>query len=223
MDAGSSEQTATQLLTEGDKMYSVYKHTSPSGKIYIGVTSRRPKLRWHNGSGYADNEYFTRAINKYGWNNFSHEILMTNLSKEEAESKEIELIALYHSNEREYGYNIENGGSLCGKHSEYTKMKISNALKGKKNPRFGKKYHNQMYKSRGVMGKEEWLRRSLSHKGQVPVNKKQVRQLSLSGEEIRIFNSMLDASKETGIEVSNISRCANGERKSAGGFIWELK
>ena len=26
--------------------YYVYRHTSPSGKIYIGITFRNPKVRW---------------------------------------------------------------------------------------------------------------------------------------------------------------------------------
>ena len=33
-------------------MWTVYKHTSPSNKVYIGITSREPKLRWDNGNGY---------------------------------------------------------------------------------------------------------------------------------------------------------------------------
>lgn len=27
-------------------MYSVYKHTSPSGKVYIGITKQKPVKRW---------------------------------------------------------------------------------------------------------------------------------------------------------------------------------
>ena len=70
-------------------MYTVYKHTTPSGKIYIGITSNDPKYRWKNGYGYMNNKYFFNAIKKYGWNNISHEILFTGLSEEEAYSKEI--------------------------------------------------------------------------------------------------------------------------------------
>ena len=53
--------------------------------------------------------YFTNAIKKYGWANIEHKILYTNLSKEEAEQKEIELIKEYKSNKREYGYNLTEG------------------------------------------------------------------------------------------------------------------
>ena len=37
---------------------------------------------------------------------------------------------------------------------------------------------------------------------------------------IRIYDSVADAPKATGIERSNISLVANGKRGSAGGFEW---
>jgi hypothetical protein len=27
-------------------MYTLYKHTAPNGKVYIGITSRKPESRW---------------------------------------------------------------------------------------------------------------------------------------------------------------------------------
>lgn len=105
--------------------YTVYMHTSPSGKRYIRITSQLPKERWQNGRGYSYNSYFYNAINKYSWKNIKYEILFEGLTKEEAEQKEIELIAKYKSNQREFGYNIDNGGSCVGRMSEETKQKIS--------------------------------------------------------------------------------------------------
>lgn len=111
--------------------YTVYMHTSPSGKRYVGITKQKPGIRWRNGQGYqAHHPHFYSAIKKYGWENFSHEIVAEGLSKQDAEAKEIELIATYNSNCREYGYNIENGGNSIGKHSEETRRKISHHLKG---------------------------------------------------------------------------------------------
>ena len=64
--------------------WSVYIHTTPSGKKYIGITSINPKERWNGGiSGYKG-QIFEYAIRKYGWNNIIHEIIATNLSQEEA-------------------------------------------------------------------------------------------------------------------------------------------
>lgn len=91
-------------------MYSVYMHTSPCGKRYIGITGQKPIYRWKNGKGYKSNQYFMRAIECYGWENFSHEILEVVGTLEEAKKEEIRLIALYRSNEKDYGYNISAGG-----------------------------------------------------------------------------------------------------------------
>lgn len=38
--------------------YTLYKHTAPSGKVYIGITSQNVMKRWQNGSGYSQNVYF---------------------------------------------------------------------------------------------------------------------------------------------------------------------
>lgn len=134
--------------------YSVYKHTLPkeiSGKdndmLYIGITGSEPKKRWRkNGSGYKNNQYFWRSIEKYGWKNFTHEILYTNLTKDEAEQKEIELIAYYKSDNREFGYNIEHGGNSHGKHSEESKQKMRENHRdtsGENHPLYGKHHSNE--------------------------------------------------------------------------------
>jgi group I intron endonuclease len=55
----------------------IYKHTSPSGKSYIGQTNRTWQLRAGKDpiKGYHGSTKFKNAIRKYGWENFTHEIL----------------------------------------------------------------------------------------------------------------------------------------------------
>lgn len=115
-------------------MYTVYKHTCPNGKCYIGITSKEPTKRWQNGTGYHHNEYWKSAIQKYGWENIKHEVLFDGLTKEQAEAKEIELIAECKSNQREYGYNMASGGGVNKGYalSEETKRKLSIAHTGKR-------------------------------------------------------------------------------------------
>lgn len=128
--------------------YIVYKHTSPSNKVYIGITYQNPERRWREGKAYKYNKHFTNAINKYGWDNFQHEILYTNLTKEEAEQKEIELIAYYDSTNQDKGYNLDRGGNSVGKHSEESKKKMSEHKRGKyigeKNPFYGKVHTDEV-------------------------------------------------------------------------------
>lgn len=109
--------------------YCVYKHTSPSGKVYIGITRQTPYGRWKNGIGYKSSPHFWAAIQKYGWENISHEILCCGLSKEEACQKERELIKKYNSIDREHGYNEKTGGEIGVEFNEYVKSKISAASK----------------------------------------------------------------------------------------------
>ena len=113
-----------------EKEYCIYKHTSPNGKVYIGQTCQEPEQRWKNGKGYSNNEYFTRAIQKYGWNNFKHEILYYGLTKDESDILEVELIKKYNSTNKEFGFNVENGGYGKGKHSLETLKKMSEGRKG---------------------------------------------------------------------------------------------
>jgi group I intron endonuclease len=95
------------------KTYCIYSHISPSKKIYIGQTSQIKNInkRWVNGDGYKRQSYFYNAIQKYGWDNFEHIILETNLSKEEADEREKYWISFYNSDNKMYGYNLTSGGS----------------------------------------------------------------------------------------------------------------
>ena len=148
----------------GDRTYTVYIHTSPSGKVYIGITCQSIDKRWQNGYGYVRQAFFN-AIKKYGWNNIKHEILYINLTKEEAENIEIELIAKYKSNQREFGYNIDNGGKTIGTHSEETKRKISKASKGFKHSDEVKKRLSEINKGR-VISEETRQKMRENNKGE---------------------------------------------------------
>lgn len=115
------------------KKYTIYKHTSPSNKIYIGITCQSIKRRWRDGKGYKSQKYFYRAIEKYGWDNFQHEILYENLEKEQAKILEMSLIHYYNSTNPKLGYNLTKGGegSLGYSPTEETRKKLSETHKGK--------------------------------------------------------------------------------------------
>lgn len=110
------------------KSYFVYKHTAPNGKVYIGCTCFLKRFKY--GNGYHPQSAFGKAIKEFGWNNFKHEILFSNLPQNEAFQKEIELIALHKSNDPLYGYNRSIGGkksALGYKHTDEAKRKIGEA------------------------------------------------------------------------------------------------
>lgn len=154
-----------------EKTYCVYKHTTPSGKIYIGITSRNPKSRWANGNGYKNSRHFFNAIIKYGWNNITHEILFNNLTEQKAKEIEITLIAKFNSNHASFGYNRTRGGDtsipLYGKrngmfgktHSDETKKRMKELMID----RFSDKTNHPMYGKPRSQETKEKLR--VSHKG----------------------------------------------------------
>lgn len=128
-------------------------HTSPNGKRYIGITKKRPKARWACGEGYKTSTHFYRAIQKHGWENFTHEILFENLTEEEAKKKEIELIAQYNLTDALCGYNMTVGGNtsvplngelngMYGRtHTDEVKKRLSEQCK----ERFKDKKNHPMY------------------------------------------------------------------------------
>lgn len=92
-------------------MWSIYKHTFPNNKVYIGLTKQPHNQRFRNGLGYESCPLMNNAINKYGWSNVVTDWLETELTTlEEACQLEQYYIKLYKSNQSEYGYNLANGG-----------------------------------------------------------------------------------------------------------------
>lgn len=141
-----------------EKKWCLYRHTSPSGKVYIGITSKKPNIRWGpNGNNYLSSKAFYNAILKYGWDNIKHEVLFLNLEKNKAIELEVSLIS--HYKKLGISYNITNGGQgtlgltktseqrevirrahLGKKLSQETRKKMSEARKGKPSTMLGKKH-----------------------------------------------------------------------------------
>ena len=225
----------------------VYCHTAPDGRRYVGITSRKPQKRWNYGRGYKENTYFTRAIEKYGWDSFKHEILCENLTQDGASELEKKFIQLFDSCNRKKGFNIDLGGWNRGKvMSEETKRKIGDSHKGRFTEaqwaaaiaRRGKGHpHTEEAKKkigdahRGKNLPEEQKRHlseinkgkkmSEEHKEKLrQVNMKRVEQYDLDGNYIASYESIRDAAKTVGILPQCIGACCRGKYRMAGGFVW---
>jgi group I intron endonuclease len=128
------------------KIYCIYKHTSPSGKSYIGQT-KNYKNRCREHQKIPSCPAFHNAIKKHGWENFKSKILIEGLTLEEANYWE-EFFILEHKTLSPNGYNLNTGGGnprlseetiermrqkqLGTKMDEAIKQKISIAHQGKK-------------------------------------------------------------------------------------------
>ena len=219
------------------KKYCVYCHTNKiNGKKYIGITSQKPQHRWKNGQGYRNNEYFFRAIEKYGWHNFTHEILYTDLSKEDAECIEVKLIAEYKTTFNQNGYNIESGGNATKYVPKSTRKKISQALKGhdcseetrkkisdkkrgKQSPNKGKKLtQEQIEKNRlSHLGQKPWnLGRPWSDEEKAKCNGKAV----VCVETGEVFRTAHEAARMKNVDFSSVCKCCKGKVKTVGGLRW---
>ncbi len=220
-----------------ERKYCVYKHTSPDGRIYIGLTKNDPKVRWQGGTGYRGNSYFTRAIKKYGWESFKHEIIAKNLTELEAKTMEIQLIAKFRSNERKFGFNISSGGeSKKGtKISAEQKRQIREAnigkivsqetrekLRQRSLETWKNKDHVSHMREINLGINNPQYGKKLTDKEKLKRGAKQVSQFTISGEHIGNYISIHEASKQTGISRDVISKCCKGMFKQGGGFVWEL-
>lgn len=200
--------------------WTIYRHTSPSKKVYIGITSRNPVKRWSNGLGYKKSQAFRCAVDKYGWNNIKHEVLFSNLSENKAKQLEIGLIRHYKN--LGISYNTSDGGDgyLGYKPSEETRRRWSDKRKGRI---ITQEWRNRISEST----KGKIFRKDIIEKG-VEASKKvtsvPVLQYSLDGKFIKEWPSMREAARACGISSPrDIKRCCTGERKSRAGFIWKLK
>jgi DNA polymerase III alpha subunit len=51
--------------------------------------------------------------------------------------------------------------------------------------------------------------------------RKKVMQLTVEGELVQIWDSLTQAAKENGMDISSICQCCKGTIKTAGGYIWK--
>lgn len=111
-----------------ERKHLVYKHTSPSGKCYIGITKDYELRCIQHKSSNNECVAFRNALEKYGWDNFTHEILEEKLTLQEANDKEKYYIGYYNSLSPS-GYNLTTGGDTF-ELSEETKEKMRGKYRG---------------------------------------------------------------------------------------------
>lgn len=192
---------------EGVREWCVYKHQlKNTNQVYIGQTNNI-KARWKPNS-YKQCIKFYNAINKYGWNNFEHIILKDNLTLEEANYWEEYYIKQYNSCND--GWNLSSGG-LNHLHSNETKQKMSQTRKGKPHS----EEHNQAI-SKALTGKKHTS--SHNRNNQLAQHRKPVQCIETS----KIYESLADAERKTGILGETISRQIRGKQKSTQGLHWRF-
>ena len=163
-DCGNEIDVSTNALTSGrirscgcvdNKLYCVYKHVSPEGKVYIGTTSRQPHSIWFNGHLYQNQYAISKAIEDIGGyksckTTCKHYYLdkeenwieavkhlpfeITNLfSKNKASELYTRFIKEYNSADPQYGYNGRTGGFKDFSYTDEVKERQSKTRTGEDN------------------------------------------------------------------------------------------
>ena len=170
----------------------VYKITNTiNNKAYIGISIHEPtqgRIKEHlSGRG---NRVIANAVEKYGKDAFTYEVIEENVFDEFLPDLEVAYIANFNT-VAPHGYNLDSGGSHAipseetrrknseaqkGKTlSEEHRRKLSEALKGENNPNFGKQLSEEHCrkiseanrgKKRKPLSAEHRQKISESHKGE---------------------------------------------------------
>lgn len=201
----------------------IYKYESPTGKIYIGQTTReKERMCEHRYKSRLNvNEAFHNALRKYGWESFSYCVL-ERLETDDADylfdwlnEREIYNIKKFHSDEREYGYNLTSGGNLNKGVSEETKEKLRQANLGKHHSSETRCKMSDSHK--GISHSADWNKKvAMSHR-------KPISQYTLEMVYIRDWDSALTIQMTIGVNKANVASCCKGKLSSAGGYKWKYK
>ena len=193
-----------------------------NGKVYIGKTTRNvnERIKEHMRK---DKTVIDKAIQKYGIDNFSIDVLERVETVEELDEKEMHWINVYDSLVPK-GYNQCYGGktSVGYHHKKESKKKMSisksNMYIGENNPFYGKTHAEESKK-----------KMSEARKGMNHLTEEQVRALRESHHTVKVrnietgevFDSIKEASEKYGLLPTHITRVCKGKRKSTGGYHWE--
>lgn len=213
------------------EMKIIYKVTNQeTGKAYIGATTRsieERKIDHVQKANKGIGSSFQEAIATNGADAFTWTQIDTANSSNELAEKEKKYILLYNS--KDNGYNSDSGGGF--KKTVYQFDLQGNLLAsfdGLKEIE-SKLRHDKRRVSNACTNATIWKGSYWSYsqnntfKPPRDGRKKKVFQYSLDGDLLTHYISVAEASRETGISKTCISRCCRGERKSSSGFIWRYK
>lgn len=220
----TEEKLPHRKMDLSNKIFCVYIHTSPSGKTYVGITCQDINRRWKEGKRYLEKNkngayihpIFAKAIKKYTWKRFTHEVRFDNLTEKDAKMIEVDLIYYYKKIGK--SYNVSDGGDgFLGKIvSEEHKEILRKANLGKKH-----KEESKILMSLHMQGREPWNKGKSWSEEHIKKVSRPVLQYDLDGNFIREWDTAKEAMEQ--MNAPKVREVCSGARKSSGGYIWKWK
>jgi len=179
-------------------MGTIYKiENLVNGKVYVGQTVKKPKYRLHRHKAELlnnnhSNDYFQRAFNKYGLESFKASII-EQVHVDLLDEREVYWIKYYRL--KDGVYNLEGGGNKNKSVADYTKSKISQAVR--------KSLENPITIERRKLA-NAMMRGSNNH------NARQV----ICINDKKIYETLTEACLYYGANLVQISKVVTGERVS---------
>jgi group I intron endonuclease len=186
----------------------IYKVTSPSGKVYIGQTTKslKQRMRSHkNAAVSGSNAPFHRAFRKYG-DKLKWEVIHRNVPLASLGLLEIWNIAKYGS--RETGYNCDCGGGISragAKCSNESRKRMSESHIGQIAWNKGKK-----------MSKEHCVKTSIAHGGKAF-------NVYKDGHSVGSWINPVECAKDLNLSAVLIRRCLNNKAISHKDYIFQYQ
>ncbi len=172
-----------------------------NNKTYVGIHSTKNLNDGYLGSGIA----LQKAIKKYGKENFTMIPLAFFDSRNEALEEEAFIVDLKWVND-ENNYNLSGGGTSNKVTSEETKLKLSNALKGR-----------EVWNTGIEMKDSTKLSLSKSKTDYI------IEQYNKKGILLNSFDNLYEAYNSINGDRKSIWKALNGKRKTYYGFVWIKK
>ena len=206
----------------GDNMshYTYIVTNKINGKVYVGSHS------W-DGEGLDKNYYgsgtaITRAVKKYGKENFQIEVLYFYDTVEECRADEERILTEYNVRDCPHSYNIKNAS--IGFTSE--------DVKGENNPQYGKRGKDAPMYGRTGEKHPMYGRTGEKHPMYGRTHTENTRNkisqahggkpfVAIKDGKIKIFTSQHECSRVLGLHPGSVNKCLKGKYKTTGGYSFK--
>lgn len=198
-----------------------------------------------------ENRYLISAWHKYGRENFKYWVVeYLSVDEELLKARELYWIEYYNTTDRDSGYNLRKDSSTRMIVHEETKQKLSESVKGEKNPNFGHKWSEELKQYMSELKKQQYregiqryipentqkgiavrnqhwqenpeLKDKMREKLKIKNTKYRIFQYDKQGNLIRIWDYLTDIIKENPTyKKHNIYAVCSGEKASMYGYVWK--